>query len=100
MVHSAAVSIARGEATMRISVSEAAGRLADLVKRAEAGDDVVLTRRGREVARLVPIAATRSPAGRRALMERVRASAAAKAGPGPDAARSRDFLYGEDGLPA
>ena len=85
---------------MRISVSEAAGRLADLVKRAEAGDDVVLTRRGREVARLVPIAVTLSPAGRRALMERVRASAAAKAAPGPDAARCQDFLYGEHGLPA
>ena len=34
---------------MRISVSEAAGRLADLVKRAEAGDEVILTRRGQEV---------------------------------------------------
>jgi len=33
---------------------------------------------------------------RRALLEEVRASASAKATPGPSAARSQDFLYGED----
>jgi hypothetical protein len=33
-------------------------------------------------------------------MEKVRASASAKAGPGLDAAHSQDFLYGDDGLPA
>jgi prevent-host-death family protein len=85
---------------MKISVSEAKGQLTDLVKRAEAGDEVILTRRGREVARLVPIIAARSAVSRRALMERVRASASGKAGSGPDAAHSQDFLYGEDGLPA
>jgi prevent-host-death family protein len=84
---------------MKISVSEAKGQLTELVRRAEAGDEVILTRRGQEVARLVPIVAARSSAGRRALMEKVRASAFAKAGPGPDAAHSQDFLYGEDGLP-
>ena len=85
---------------MKISVSDAKGQLTELVKRAEAGDEVILTRRGQEVARLVPIVATRNSAGRRAVMEKVRASASAKAGPGPDAAHSQDFLYGEDGLPA
>jgi len=33
------------------------------------------------------------------LLEAVRASGAAKAAAGPDAARSQDFLYGDDGLP-
>ena len=84
---------------MKVSVSDAKARLTDLVKRAEAGDEVVLTRRGRDVARLVPVAPARDAASRRALMETVRASAAAKAGPGPEAARSQDFLYGDDGLP-
>ena len=37
--------------------------------------------------------------GRRALMERVRATARGKALPGADAARSQDFLYSDDGLP-
>jgi prevent-host-death family protein len=101
MDHTTAVAgIRREEETMRISVSDAKGQLTDLVKRAEAGDEVVLTRRGREVARLVPIVAVQGSAGRRALMEKVRASAARKATPGPDAAHSQDFLYGEDGLPA
>lgn len=85
---------------MRISVSAAKGRLTDLVRRAEAGDDVILTRRGREVARLVPIAVGRDAAGRRALMEKVRIAAAAKVRAGPGAARSQDFLYDEDGMPA
>ncbi len=32
-------------------------------------------------------------------MERVRATAAAKALPGANAARSQDFLYDDDGMP-
>jgi hypothetical protein len=38
-------------------------------------------------------------AARRTLLEMVRASAALRATSGPDAARSQDFLYGDDGLP-
>ena len=85
---------------MKVSVTEAKAQLTELVKRAEAGDEVILTRRGQDVARLVPIHAAQDAPSRRALMERVRTSASAKASPGPDAARSQDFLYGEDGLPA
>ena len=45
--------------------------------------------------------ALRGPAGkaRRALLEAARKSGAAKAKAGPNAARSQDFLYGDDGLP-
>ncbi|MBP7003148.1 type II toxin-antitoxin system Phd/YefM family antitoxin [Amaricoccus sp.] len=85
---------------MKVSVSEAKGQLTELVKRAEAGDEVILTRRGRDVARLVPVIVGRDAAGRRSLMEKVRASASAKSSSGPEAARSQDFLYGDDGLPA
>ena len=85
---------------MKVSVSEAKGQLTELVRRAEAGEEVVLTRRGHAAVRLVPVNAATTPSARRALMEKVRASAALKARPGPDAARSQDFLYGEDGLPA
>jgi prevent-host-death family protein len=84
---------------VKISVSEAKGQLTELVKRAEAGDEVILTRRGLDVARLVPIVVARDAASRRSLMEKVRGSASAKATPGPDAARSQDFLYVDDGLP-
>lgn len=85
--------------SMRISVSEAKGRLTDLVRRAEAGEDVILTRHGEDAVRFVALRARPDAAGRRALIAAVRASAAGKAGSRPDAARSQDFLYGDDGLP-
>ncbi len=84
---------------MRISVTEAKGQLTELVRRAEAGDEVILTRHGQPAVRLVPVAKARLDAkARRALLEAVRASGA-KAGEGPGAARCQDFLYDEDGLP-
>jgi prevent-host-death family protein len=85
---------------MQVPVSEAKGQLTELVRRAEAGEEVVLTRHGRAVVRLAPVRAAPDRKSRRTLLEAVRASAAAKATTGPDAARSQDFLYGDDGLPA
>ncbi|MGY3616075.1 type II toxin-antitoxin system Phd/YefM family antitoxin [Bradyrhizobium sp. USDA 10063] len=84
---------------MRISVTEAKGQLTDLVRRAEAGDEVILTRHGHPAVRLVPITATPNRKARRALLEAVRQRGAVKATAGPTAARSQDFLYGDDGLP-
>lgn len=84
---------------MRISVTEAKGQLTDLVRRAEAGDEVILTRHGHAAVRLLPVMPAADPKARRALLDEVRASAAAKATAGPSAARSQDFLYDEDGLP-
>lgn len=84
---------------MRVSVTEAKGQLTDLVRRAEAGEEVVLTRHGQPAVRLVPIKRATDRASRRALLEEVRASGRAKATPGPSAARSQDFLYDDDGLP-
>lgn len=85
---------------MRISVAEAKGQLTELVRRAEAGDEVVLTRHGKAAVRLVPVIPTPDRAKRREILDAVRKSAALKATPGPDAASSQDFLYGDDGLPA
>jgi prevent-host-death family protein len=84
---------------MRIPVSDAKGQLTELVRRAEAGDEVVLTRHGHAAVRLVPVKPRRDRDSRRRVLDEVRASAAANATPGPDAARSQDFLYGDDGLP-
>ena len=85
---------------MRVSVTEAEGRLAELVRRAEDGDEIVLTRHGRAKVRLVPVDAVPLRAvpdrqSRRALLEAVRASAAGKVTVGPTAVRSQDFLYGD-----
>lgn len=84
---------------MRVSVTEAKGQLTELVRRAEAGDEVILTRHGHPAVRLVPIKTVPDTKARRALLEAARTSGVLRATPGPSAARSQDFLYGEDGLP-
>ena len=87
---------------MRFSLAEAEGKLDDLVQRAENGDEVVLTRDGKDILRLVPVARTLSVRDQRRIgLEEVLAEAKAKGLPdnGPDAAHSQDFLYDEHGLP-
>jgi prevent-host-death family protein len=84
---------------MQISVSEAKGQLTELVRRAEAGDEIILTRHGQPAVRLVPIKPVLDRRARGKLIEAVQASAAVKASVGPSAARSQDFLYDKDGLP-
>jgi prevent-host-death family protein len=84
---------------LEISVSDAKAQITDLVRRAEAGEEVVLTRFGKAVAKLVPIAPRTSAAARRAVLDAVRAEGRAAASLGPGAARSQDFLYDEEGLP-
>lgn len=84
---------------MEISVSDAKGQLTDLVRRAQGGDDIVLTRHGQPTVRLVPVVAQKSSSARRKLLEAARRSGAVKANQGESAARSQDFLYDEDGLP-
>jgi len=85
---------------MEISVSDAKAQLTELIRRAEAGEEVILTRHGRGVARLTPLQRRQTPEERRAIIEEIRASGRKNATPGPDAARSQDFLYDDDGLPA
>lgn len=85
---------------MQISVSEAKAQLTELIRRAEAGDEVILTRHGQAAVRLVPVKRPSDAKARRRLLEAARRSGALKATSGPDAAHSQDFLYEEDGLPA
>jgi prevent-host-death family protein len=40
---------------MNVPISEAKAHLTDLVRRAEAGDEIVLTRHGHPVVRLTPV---------------------------------------------
>ena len=84
---------------MQISVSEAKGQLTELVRRAEAGDEVVLTRHGRATVRLVPIRPQPNADARRAVIAATQAAAKDKRTTGTGAARSQDFLYRDDGLP-
>jgi prevent-host-death family protein len=84
---------------MQVSVTDAKAQLTELVRRAETGDEVVLTRHGHPAVRLVPVKMTPDRKSRRELLEAARISGSAKAKPGPNAARSQDFLYKDDGLP-
>jgi prevent-host-death family protein len=86
-----------------IAVSGAKAQLTELVRRAEAGEEVVLTRHGKQVARLVGLVVPEAAEERRARIhagcEAARVAAAKTLTPGPSATRSQDFLYDEDGLP-
>lgn len=84
---------------MQLAISETNVELKDLVRRVEAGEEVVLTRHGQAVARLVAMRERPPVQGRAAVIAAVRANAAAKADEGPNAAQSQDFLYDSDGLP-
>ena len=84
---------------MQISVTDAKAQLTELVRRAEAGEQVVLTRHGRPVVRLAPVKQPVDREARWKLMEEIAKAGAAKASPGPSAARSQDFLYDDEGLP-
>lgn len=84
---------------MDIPVSEAKAQLTELVRRVEAGEEIVLTRHGKQVAKLSALKPRPDRAQRRAVLEAIMADAR-KALPGPSAARSADFLYDDDGMPA
>jgi len=84
---------------MQLAITDAKARLTDLVRRAEAGEDIILTRHGHAVVRLVAMHPKPSVEKRAKLIAAVRARAASKASAGPSAATSQDFLYDDEGLP-
>jgi antitoxin (DNA-binding transcriptional repressor) of toxin-antitoxin stability system len=91
---------------MYISIAEAQGQLLDLVRRAEAGEEVLLTHEGKTVGKIDAAPPAATSWGQMTRDERLQAirEVVAKMPPRPegepDAARSQDFLYDEDGLPA
>ncbi|HCL66513.1 MAG TPA: type II toxin-antitoxin system prevent-host-death family antitoxin [Rhizobium sp.] len=84
---------------MRMPVSEAKANLTELVRRAEAGEEVILTRHGKQTVQLVPVTPVQTPEERRAIIAEIRARAAGPRPADENAARSQDFLYDENGLP-
>lgn len=85
---------------MQISVKEAQENLDQLLDLVESGENVVVTRDGKTVARIVPAKQGLSREERHAALERVRAMAPPRKPGEPTADRSHDDLYDEDGLPA
>ena len=84
---------------MRISVTEAKGQLTDLVRRAEAGHEVVLTRHGHATVMLVPVQSRPNATERSKVIAAIQAAVASRRTDDASAARSQDFLYDENGLP-
>jgi prevent-host-death family protein len=85
---------------MEIAVSEAKGQLTELLRRAESGEEVILTRHGRPAGKIVAIAKPRlTPEERGRIIEDLQRAAELRLKPGADAAHSQDFLYDEFGLP-
>ena len=85
---------------MHVSLTNAKAQLTELVRRAEAGDEVILTRHGQAAVRLVPIRPPVDMEARRRVLEEVMESAARDKTPGPTGAELQEALYNEDGLPA
>ncbi|MFD1507951.1 type II toxin-antitoxin system Phd/YefM family antitoxin [Lacimonas salitolerans] len=84
---------------MQVTVTDAKAKLTELVKRAEERVEIVLTRHGHGIVRLVAVKRAAGVQDRRSIIAHVRASAARKDRAGATAARSQDFLYDEVGLP-
>lgn len=86
---------------MEIALSKAKARLSELAARADGGEDVTITRRGKNPIRLVSEKRKRTPEEKRAVLDRYRG--ALKGRPGMDGVTSEnisDFLFDERGLPA
>ena len=55
---------------MKVSVTEAKGQLTELVRRAEEGEEIILTRHGHPAARIVPVKVAANAATRQGCLRR------------------------------
>jgi prevent-host-death family protein len=65
----------RRKAMRAVGAFEAKNKLGQLLDEVERGEEIIITRRGKEIARLVPVNPTYSRAEARAAMQRIRARA-------------------------
>ena len=93
---------------MDVSIATAREQLEELVHRAEAGEEIILTRDGRSVARIGPVAAAKplNPVLRvrgssewRQRIDEITRQAVAKFPPGKVPPSSHDDMYDAFGLP-
>lgn len=85
---------------MNIAITDAKAQLTELVRRAEAGEEIVLTRHGKPVVRFAPIRSDADRAARNLRLLELSARMAREKKPGPDGAHAADFLYDDNGMPA
>lgn len=84
---------------MLVSVTDAKSQLTELVRRAEAGDEIILTRHGHAAVKLVAVTPISNPENRKLVIQKARKLAQASASAGVSAARSQDDLYTDQGMP-
>jgi prevent-host-death family protein len=84
---------------MNVSLTDAKAQLTELVRRAERGEYICLTRHGQATVRLVPVVQAADSNTRLELLKRIIALGRARAVLGPEAARSHDDLYDDEGMP-
>ncbi len=84
---------------MNIPITEAKAQLTELVRRAENGETVVLTRHGKPAVRLVPAEQPKPGRLDRALIDEITRRAVAKFKPGELPTSDTDDMYDEGGLP-
>ena len=82
---------------MFVNVTDAKAQLLDLVRRVEAGEEVVLTRHGTPVVRLTPVKVQVDTEKRLAAFDKYFGSV--KSADIGDAATCCDFLYDDRGMP-
>jgi prevent-host-death family protein len=84
---------------MQVPITEAKAQLTDLVRRAEAGEVIVLTRHGRPAARIVAETEPGPMRLDRPAIDAITARALAKFPAGHAPSSNHDDLYDENGLP-
>lgn len=93
---------------MDVSIASARQQLEELVHRAEAGEEIILTRDGRSVARIGPVPAvkplghnrqTRGSTEWRQRIDEITRQAVAKFPPGKVPSSDHDDMYDASGLP-
>ena len=84
---------------MNIPITEAKAQLTELVRRAEAGETVVLTRHGKPAVKLVPAEHPKPGRLDRALIDEITRRAVSKFKPGELPTSNNDDMYDEGGLP-
>lgn len=85
---------------MKIAIHEAKAKLSALINAALSGEQIVLTKHGRPVAEIRPLAATEKPAEKPSAIQRTVARARTKRLSGVSAAEADNFLYDDTGLPS
>lgn len=84
---------------MEISIRDAKAKLTNLIKRAESGEEVVVTRHGKPVATINPVKSVPTANQRRAILRQFLGRAVGRVAPGTTSQTAQDDLYDDVGLP-